>query len=812
MRAISLAAALVLVVLALAAAVARAAGPAVSVVDAFIGLGNVAGPTTLTPTVLLDAGAASATPLYLVGVDLSGNADLTGFTAVLPTSSTPASTAPGATAILSFDLAPIACPPSPQPQPGFYRVFLEIAATPTPSGPSDITRVRTVLVMQDRTLGPRGADWCGPRRVFSIMQDGGPTPASAPGGTTAVATALFNLGVPATFFLTGLNPNAADRCARAQALVAQGHTIGSLTYAYLDLPTLSDDELIADLVRNDEWIFDCVSQRPRILRPPFGNLQPRQTQLLASIGFTVAMWRFRIDDITVASAAQTLQAFTDLDTASLAPGPLQSFISDGHDYSANIVRILQGLVPHYTNLGYTFATVQDCIDLCGSPQGLCKDPAYPLGGLATVWRYTGSTPDPRTVLTNPTCVTAGSDAAPAPPASATPPAAPPLSTQCVLTTGGSLVVEAPTVGTQCVVVYDELYSYLAETVVTGGHAVFAASAIGTASAFVVEGYGSPDCAGASFTDFYYCAAVCNSTSNCVPTGPAPTTPAPTVTAGPPACVILADNSLVVGLPFANTRCLIVYDGSYKTLAGQRTIANHATFSSALTYTTQSYIVEGYSGASCANNTFINFLTCTAASNATGPTSAPVPPPPTCKVASDGSLSVVLPFTGSQCVVLYDGTYTYLAATAANASDSTQATFLPGARRGTDFYVEGYATAGCTGYIGFVPCSTNATLVVTPGNGNIPVFTYGEDAALITGVPFTVPKPAVPYNVRRGSGRDRGGGRAKRGGGGWGGSVGGVGGLTGGIEGVGVGVGVDVGVAWGGGPGAWGGGLERVRPI
>jgi peptidoglycan/xylan/chitin deacetylase (PgdA/CDA1 family) len=617
-------------------------GAQLTLTDLYLGPANAAAPTVLTPTVVYTAGGdvpASVT-LTLVGVDLSANPELA------PLVATPASSVPGAvvsaaggvvTAVLSWSLAPASCAPNaPIAVAGLYRVGLQVNVAPADGSslPAVVVTLPAMLLVQDLGLGPRGLDWCGLGSVFSITHDDGPN--GNPLGTTGIATLLANLNAPATFFLTGLLVNNTERCLRVQALVAQGHTIGSHTFSHPDITQLSDAALLAEIVQNDVWIRDCLGYSTRYFRPPYGKITPRQTQLLSSLGFSLSFWTWVVDD---APSNSTMLAtyLTNLYSAyaTTYPGtPAPSIVVNAHDYVGTLHMVYPVLVPYFRSLGYTFVTYQQCDTLCrndpinvGAP--LCKSLRQG-GGLDRAWPFDTESGEPAAPLpwANPTPCVAATVAPmptlPAAPASVTPNTAPPPPpVACILQQDGSLTVlpglRVPS--TRCIILYNDMYTYLADAMVNsiGAAASFSSSVVRGGSFFYVEVYnGTGTNCFASYVMYFMCTAAVNTTASNVPTLP-PTT-----------CVQQADGSLTVtpaSLPGA--QCVDLYDSTYRYLAQAAVgVSGSASFSASTIGTVPSFIVEGYADVGCSGPSFLAYVSCprtiipTNAPATNAPTSAP----------------------------------------------------------------------------------------------------------------------------------------------------------------------------------------------
>src|SRR6201987_1549202 len=81
-----------------------------------------------------------------------------------------------------------------------------------------------------------------------------------------------------TFFVLGecveQNPNVLQR------EVAEGHEIGNHSWSHPNLAKLSDEGVRTQLQRTDDIIVKTTGVRPKLMRPPYGELAKRQRILV----------------------------------------------------------------------------------------------------------------------------------------------------------------------------------------------------------------------------------------------------------------------------------------------------------------------------------------------------------------------------------------------------------------------------------------------------------------------------------------------------------------------------------------------------
>ncbi len=112
-----------------------------------------------------------------------------------------------------------------------------------------------------------------------------------PGDSAALAqllAALAEHGMQATFFVTGRQAEQSPEL--LQALRDSGHEIGSLGYAEIDMRTLSDTSVRAQLRRTNLLIAGETGVAPRYFRPPGGRFDRHLSELVAGEAMQMVLW------------------------------------------------------------------------------------------------------------------------------------------------------------------------------------------------------------------------------------------------------------------------------------------------------------------------------------------------------------------------------------------------------------------------------------------------------------------------------------------------------------------------------------------
>ncbi len=125
---------------------------------------------------------------------------------------------------------------------------------------------------------------------------------------------LAESGMRVTFFLNGSLPAWTDHADVLRPLIANGQVqMANHTWTHSSLPTLTDQAIRDDLMRNDEFIQSMYGVDPKpYFRPPFGHHDDRVDAVAASIGYTCpVMWFGSLADATEISDADLMAMATE---------------------------------------------------------------------------------------------------------------------------------------------------------------------------------------------------------------------------------------------------------------------------------------------------------------------------------------------------------------------------------------------------------------------------------------------------------------------------------------------------------------------
>jgi peptidoglycan-N-acetylglucosamine deacetylase len=126
--------------------------------------------------------------------------------------------------------------------------------------------------------------------------------------TPLLLSILERENVQATFFVLGERAAANPDIVKREQVGA--NEIGNHTWDHHLLPSLTDDEVVSEIVRTDTAILKATGHRPDLIRPPYGIINKGVEDTLRDRGLLrpIAMWDIDTLDWLGKNAAQITQA------------------------------------------------------------------------------------------------------------------------------------------------------------------------------------------------------------------------------------------------------------------------------------------------------------------------------------------------------------------------------------------------------------------------------------------------------------------------------------------------------------------------
>lgn len=195
------------------------------------------------------------------------------------------------------------------------------------------------------------------RGSIGFTFDDGPQPT----WTRVVLDVLDRYGIKATFFVQGWRVERYPELARE--IVSRGHSIQVHGFSHTAFTRLTDVDLVAELRRTSDAIFEATGLRPTCVRPPYGAANDRVRRVIAEFGLKTVIWDVNSVDYSTRSASQVLHQVL----RRTEPG--DDIL--GHDTLGWIWRdALPGLIAEFSARGVGFDTICENYDPALGPEGM----------------------------------------------------------------------------------------------------------------------------------------------------------------------------------------------------------------------------------------------------------------------------------------------------------------------------------------------------------------------------------------------------------------------------------------------------------
>jgi len=136
----------------------------------------------------------------------------------------------------------------------------------------------------------------------ALTFDDGPNPRVTP----RLLDLLDEYGVPATFFILGRNARRYPELVRE--IAARRHEIGNHSFSHRSLIFFSRQQIVDELSRCEEAIFEASGDRSRLVRPPFGFRNPQFHRATVQLGMShVVAWSVNGRDWNPQPSATTIR-------------------------------------------------------------------------------------------------------------------------------------------------------------------------------------------------------------------------------------------------------------------------------------------------------------------------------------------------------------------------------------------------------------------------------------------------------------------------------------------------------------------------
>jgi len=201
---------------------------------------------------------------------------------------------------------------------------------------------------------------CPTAKKWALTFDDGPG-----NGTSTILDTLKKLNLKATFCMLG--GQAVQMPDIVRRVYNEGHEICSHSWSHPHLMSLSDNDIIAEIVQTARTLESIIGVRPKYFRPPYGEFDERVLGIIEAYGHTPLTWNMDTQDYNLILLRQPLSGITKAFSNALTtpteldPFPDSGFISLQHDIFMQSIALEPGIVRILQRAGYSLSTVAQCL-------------------------------------------------------------------------------------------------------------------------------------------------------------------------------------------------------------------------------------------------------------------------------------------------------------------------------------------------------------------------------------------------------------------------------------------------------------------
>lgn len=197
--------------------------------------------------------------------------------------------------------------------------------------------------------------------IFALTFDDGPGDQ-----TPAILDILKKRGVTATFFTMGENIEHSQR--NKDILFRtfnEGHMVASHTYTHPDMAKLTKDQILSEMQKSSDAIYNVLKLRPKYMRFPYGSFSDMALSLMGQLGYVVVDWNLDTNDWRTQSATKVMQEINSALTG--ADISKDNFISLNHDIQDATLQTVDAIIDKVLAKGMKFVPINECLNDSESP-------------------------------------------------------------------------------------------------------------------------------------------------------------------------------------------------------------------------------------------------------------------------------------------------------------------------------------------------------------------------------------------------------------------------------------------------------------
>ncbi|WP_019910765.1 polysaccharide deacetylase family protein [Paenibacillus sp. HW567] len=199
-----------------------------------------------------------------------------------------------------------------------------------------------------KTQGPR-------RKHIALTFDDVPDPRFTP----QVLNVLRKHHVKATFFIVG--SRAAKHPDLVKRIIQEGHAVGNHSYNHPQFGKISVNEFRSQIIRTENIIDALAGYKPRLIRPPYGDINEQQLQWAKAHGYKLVNWN--VDSLDWRGLSKSQVRNNIVSHAGKGAIILQHGGGGRGSNLRGTIQALPEVISIMRNRGYTFVTVPQMLQV-----------------------------------------------------------------------------------------------------------------------------------------------------------------------------------------------------------------------------------------------------------------------------------------------------------------------------------------------------------------------------------------------------------------------------------------------------------------
>lgn len=180
--------------------------------------------------------------------------------------------------------------------------------------------------------------------------------------TPQVLDMLKAYGVKATFFVLGKKAEAHP--AIVKRMIREGHIVGNHSYRHPLFTKLPVDQFAQEIGQTEEVLNRLIGYRPKLLRPPYGEIDEEQLLWAKNSGYVVVNWN--VDSLDWKNLNEEQVSGNILGHTKAGAIVLQHSAGGGSQDLSGTVKALPGIITKLRGQGYKLVTIPELLHVSKS--------------------------------------------------------------------------------------------------------------------------------------------------------------------------------------------------------------------------------------------------------------------------------------------------------------------------------------------------------------------------------------------------------------------------------------------------------------